>query len=269
MDHASSLSNDQERPTVEDVIHWIEEEAFRMGRLGFRKGYANPEEIFSQFSMTGSVGDFDEMDRLENCATTAMEAVDAEISLMERRMKIMKADPTLLARAEARVDRLLLEAGMSQKDIESYPKSEKRLREKVLALYTLKHPATEPPPGIEAWVSLGPQRERQVSVLLPLKATLAEVYECLDAVCASQDFLSLGWNQTAVQSRERGRTWRYQLTVKGQMSTLAPQSTELLENADYHHLIQQITKKEGGVYSHYAILSPVRVCSHLRKPAEQ
>jgi hypothetical protein len=269
MDHASSLSNGQERPTVEDVIDWIEEEAFRMGRLGFRKGYANPQEIFSNFSMNGSVGDFEEMDRLEHCATTAMEGVNAELSLMERRMNIMNADPPLLARAEARVDRRLLEAGMSHKDIESYPKSEKRLREKVLALYTLKHPVTEPPPGIEAWVFLGRQRERQVSVLLPLKATLAEVCECLDGVCASQDFLSVGWNQTAAQNRERGRIWRYQLTVKGQMSTLAPQSTKLLEDIDYHHLIQQITKKEGGVYSYYAILSPVRVWSQLRKPAEQ
>ena len=257
MDHANAVLEGREQPTVEDIIEWVEEEAFRMGSLGYKSGYANPEEIFAGCSMRSSVGDFEELDRLENCATTAMMETHTEITNMQRRMEIMKANRPLLARAEARVDRELLAAGKSQEDINSYPKSEKRLREKVRDLYTLRNPPTDPPNGIDAWLLLGPKLDRRVPVMLPLKAGLAEVCELLEGAYASDDYLFQGWHKPAEKGKMR--VWKYHLILKGQQSTVLPHSTQLLQDADYDHMIQQITKKKEGEYFQYAILTPVSV----------
>lgn len=263
MDHANAVLEGREQPTVEDIIEWMEEEAFRMGSLGYTSGYANPEEIFAGCSMSSSVGDFEEMDRLEHCATTAMMETHTEITNVQRRMKIMKANRPLLARAEAQVDRELLAAGKSQEDINSYPKTEKRLRAKVRDLYTLRNPPPDPPKGIDAWLLLGPKLDRRVSVMLPLEAGLAEVCELLENVCASEDSLSQGWHKPAEKGKMR--IWKYHLICKGQQSTVMPHSTKLLQDADYDHMIQQIKKKKEGEYFQYAILTPVSVIRVPRK----
>lgn len=263
MDHANAVLQGQEQPTVEDIIKWVEEEAFRMGGLGYRTGYANPEEIFASFSMSSSVGDFEEMDRLEHCATTAMMETHTEIVTMERRMQIMKANRPLLARAEARIDSELLAAGKSRQDIDRYPKTEKRLREKVQDLYTLRNPPPDPPKGVGAVLILGPKLDRRVSVMLPMKAALAEVCEVLEGVCASEDYLSQGWHKP--DERGKMRIWKYNLVIKGEKLPIMPHSTRLLHDADYDHMIQQITKKKKGQYFQYAFLTPVSVIRAPRK----
>lgn len=278
MDHAVAVLRGEAQPTVQDIISWIEEEAFRMGSLGFRHGYSNPSDIFSKFSMSSSVGDLDEWDRLENCATTAMRGIHDEIISMQRRMQIMKAhrggihdeiasreqhrmqvmnaNAPLLARTEAWVNCELRKAGKSQADIDGYSKSQGRLREKVLDLYNLKHPHLDPPAGVPAVLYLGPKFERKVKVGLPIKASLAEVCELLDRVCASDDYLSLGWHEPSTLTGEGKKIWKYHLVDQEQMKLIRPDSTRLLSDADYNHLIRQF-KRKRGVYSRYAVLTAV------------
>lgn len=253
MDHVDAVLSGRVQPTVEDFIEWIEEEAFRMGGIGFRTEYANPEEIFADFSMDSSEGGFDKIDRLERCATIGMMGIHTEIAMMERRMQIMKANRPLLARTEVRLDKELLAAGKSQEDIDSYPNNERRLREKVMDLYALKHPNTYPQRGIGAWVVLGPKLDRKIAVTLPTDATLAEVCKLLDGTYASDDYLTVGWHKAPAEKR----IWKYHLIIKGQKSLVKPHSTRLLTDADYDHLIQEIKKKKGGENFQCAFITPV------------
>ena len=265
MDHAEAVLNGHEQPTVQDFIEWIEEEAVRMGILGFRTEYANPEEIFADFSMNSSLGDLDEMDRLENCATIEMMGIHQEIGMMERRLQIMKANRPLLACTERQVDKELMAAGKTKEDIARYPNIENRLRMKVADLYALKHPITPvtgPPRGVGACLELGKNFDRRVWVTLPVQATLAEVCKLLEGTCASEDYLTVGWHKAPAEQR----IWKYHLLSKGQQSPDPPYSTRLLTDADYHHLIQQATKKKGGEYFRFAFLTPVsrlHTCKHL------
>lgn len=256
MDHANAVLDGQEQPTVEDFIEWIEEECVRMGMLGFRTEYADPEEIFAYSAMNASGGELDTANDLEQCATVEMMRVDKEIAMMERRMHIMRANKPLLARTEVHVDKALLAAGKTQEDINSYPNNEKRLHKKVMDLYTLKHPIppiTGPPRGVDAVLVLGEKLDRQVSVTLPVKATLAEVCKLLDGTCASEDYLTVGWHKPPAEKR----IWKYHLIAKGQKSPIAPHSTKLLTDADYNHLIQQVQKKEKDGHPRFAILTVV------------
>lgn len=256
MNRADAVLQGKEQPTVEDFIEWIEEEGVRMGSLGFRTEYANPEEIFANFPVNGSVEGFEEINGLEECATLEMIGIHKEIAMMERRMHIMKANRTLLARTEVQVDKRLLAAGKSQEDIDSYPNDEKRLRVKVMDLHALKHPIppiTGPPRGIRALLMLGKKFDRRVSVTLPVNATLAEVCKLLDGTCASEDYLAVGWHKAPAEKR----VWKYHLIAKGGKSLGVPHSTRLLTDSDYQHLIQQFKKKKGGEEIQFAVLTPV------------
>lgn len=257
MDHAEAVLQGIEPPTVEDFIEWTEEEAVRMGMIGFREEYANLEEIFASFPMNSRTeGNFEDFVDLENCATIEMMGIHNEIEKMKRRMAIMKADRPLFARAERQVDKELLAAGKSPEDIKKYPSNEGRLRMKVMDLYNLKHPvtpATGPSSSIDASLKLGKRLDRQVSVRLPVEAALAEVCKLLDGTCASEDYLTEGWHKSPAEKR----IWKYCLRATGQKLLGSPDWTRLLTDADYQRLIQQIQKKKGDKYLQRAILTPV------------
>lgn len=254
MDHANAVLCGEEEPTVDDFIEWVEEEAVRMGMIGFRTEYASLEEIFADVSMkTGSVKEFEEIDSLEDCATVEMLRIHQDIDMMERRMKIMKANPLLLARAEVQVDKKLLAAGKLQEDIASYPKGRNGLRVKVMDLHALNHPiapVTGPPRGISALVVLGEKLDRRIPVTLPVKATLAEVCKLLDGTCASEDYLTKGWHQAPTDKR----IWKYRFIAGGEKSRDLSSSTRLFTDADYQHLIQQATEKNKGQNSQLVVL---------------
>ena len=257
MDHANAVLNGQEQPTVDDFIEWVEEEAFRMGILGYRRGYADPQEMFAGFSMNSSVGLLHEADRRGHCAITAMEETHAAIVMMERRRQIMLSNLPLMASTEVRIDAELLAAGKSQEDIDRYPKKEGRLRQKVADLYALKHPQAQPPRGIDGILMLGAKHERRIPVTLPMEAPFAEVCDVLDDICASDDYLSVGWHQTPTQTQGSQTIWKYHLTKKGQKPINVPSSTRLLSDADYRDLVHCFKKQKDGL----VILTPVGVMS--------
>ena len=257
MDHADAVLRGEEEPTQEDFIEWVEEEAVRMGMIGFRTEYASLEEIFADISMnSGSVKDFEEIDSLEDCATVEMLRIHKDIDTMERRIKIMKANPLLLARTEVQVDKKLLAAGKSQEDIASYPKSKSRLRVKVMDLHALKHPiapVTGPPTGISALVILGKKLDRRIPVTLPVKASLAEVCKLLDGTYATEDYLTVGWHKAPTDKR----IWKYRFIAEGEKPRDLPHSTRLFTDADYQHLIQQATVRNKGQKPQLVVLVPV------------
>lgn len=267
MNHAEAVLLGKEEPTEEDFIEWVEEEAYRMGMIGFRAEYANQElaEIFADFPLESSrEGEFKDFVDLENCAHTEMMKIHEEIETMKRRMNIMKANRLLCARAERRVDKELLAAGQVLKGPDQYPDDGSRFRRKVMELYDLRHPippVTGPPSGIDVSLRLGKTLDRRVAVRLPVEATLAEACKLLDGTCASEDYLTQGWHKAPVEKR----IWKYCLRPRGQKSQGSVDWTRLLTDADYQHLIQQATKKEKGQYIQLATLTPV---SRLNKHSE-
>lgn len=280
--HAEAVLNGDEQPTIQDFIEWIAEEGVRMGILGFRTEYVDPNEIFaacclmndndnnsnnngSSTSTSNTVeGNFDGLKSLEEYVEVGMMGMHNEIAMMVKRVKIMKENRPLLARTEVHVDKELMAAGKSREEIEKYPNGEGRLRMKVVDLYHLKNPipaVTGPPRGVDALVMPGGDLNRLVQVRLPVQASLAEVCELLDGTCAHEDYLTKGWHKAPDEKRK----WKYQLVNNEQKTLGLPRSTPLVTDADYQHLIQLIMKKEAGKHVQSAILVPVSTSSCCKR----
>lgn len=240
MDRANAILTGQEQATADDFIEWIEEEAFRIGSLGYGDGHANFEEVFAylQPMKSRSEEDNEGTDLPECLAKKAMEDTHAAIVMMERKRQFMKANRPLQAMTEVRIDRELLAAGKSREDIKRYPKTEGRLRQKILDLHSLKHPLPDPPKGVDTLVVLGPKLDRRYPVSLQMDADLAEVLSFLEYICAVDDYRSQGWHKPAQH------TWKYQLVTKDKKMKNAPPSTPLVSDADYQHLITQFKGME-------------------------
>lgn len=252
MDHAQAVLAGMEAPTVEDFIEWHEEQAFRLGELGFTMGSYRAEDFFKQWS---DVSDLAEAFSKENCAQEAMEQLHADVTRLQQRMKIMRSNPPLLALTENEVQRRLLQAGQSQSDIEHFFKSKPSLRQKIVKLHKLEH-RTEPrkPDGVTAWVCMGPNHERKMMMInLPIKASLSEVCRLLEGIKISE--MPFEASATGTQSINAESVWKYQLVDKRKL--LPKSSVKLLTDADYHKMIAQITRKQKDINPPQAVITLV------------
>lgn len=253
MDHAQAVLAGMEAPTVEDFIEWHEEQAFRLGELGFTMGSYHAEDFFKQWS---DVSDVAEAFSKENCAQEAMEEMHADVTRLQQRMRIMRSNPHLLVLTENEVQRRLLQARQSQPGIEHVFKSKTSLREKIVKLHKLEH-RTEPrkPDGVTAWMCMGPDHKRKMIIIdLPIKASLSEVCRLLEGIKKSEmPFLDA--SATGTQSVDAESVWKYHLIDKKKL--VSKSSVKLLTDADYDKMIAQITRKQKDINPPQAVIALV------------
>ena len=264
MDHNRAVLTGTEPPKVQDFVEWHEEQAFRLGELGFTMGSYRDEDFFKQWA---DVSDLQEAFSRKNCAQEAMEKLHEEASRLQQRMTIMQCNPNLLAQTEIEVQRRLLQAGKSEPNIERYANSKVSLRKKIVILNKLEH-RTEPrePDGVTAWVYLGPDLERKIIVNLPIKASLSEVCRLLESI-KKAEMPSLGYSPTGTQSVDAETGWNYHLIDKDKSALVNKDAVRLLTDADYRKMMAQITRKGQNVKAPVAVMTLVGTRSRNPYPS--
>lgn len=265
MDHTQAVLAGTESPTVQDFIEWHEEQAFRLGELGFTMGSYRDEDFFKQWA---DVSDLQEAFSRENCAQEAMEQLHEEAIRLQQRMIIMRGNPNLLAQTEIEVQRRLLQAGKSEPNIERYVKSKVSLRQKIVILNKLEH-QTEPrePDGVTAWVYLGADLERKIFVNLPIKASLSEVCRLLEGI-KKTEMPFLGYPPTGTQSVDAVSEWKYHLIDKNKSALVNKDPVRLLTDADYRKMIAQITRNRQDIKAPVAVMTLVGTRSRNLYPKQ-
>lgn len=250
MDHAQAVLAGTEAPTVEDFIEWHEEQACRMGELGFTMGSYCAQDFLKQWS---HMDDLEQPFSLENCAQEAMERMHADVTRLQQRLFIMRSNQPLLALTEIEVQRRLLQA---EPNHELYAKSNTSLRKKIARLHKLEHP-TEPrePNGVEAWLYVGPKLERKIKINLPIKASLSEVCRLLEGI-KRVEMPFLEDSSTGTWLTDAESVWKYHLVHQGKFLK-NKSSVKLLTDEDYRKMIAQIIEQRQGITAAVAVLTLV------------
>ena len=236
---------------MRDVIMWQQEQAQRLGELGFTTNFPDPSDIFKPFTLTPSEHELPAEDR--GAIVAAMRETHKAIMQVQQRKMIMDRAGPLLASTEMNVHQKLLAAGVPEQELLN-----KNLRQKIVQLVELK----EPPPKknfvavLVDVTSMTKGRSHLLDINLPLKASVAEVYALLDEVMKA--LLS-----EKGLSYEGGGAWKYQLVDQSHTQLLMNKSLPLETDLNYTLMLQQVSKLSDGK-TPVAVLTQVCLC-HLFK----
>lgn len=251
MDHARAVLAGKEEPTVKDFIEWQEELSFRLGETGFTMGSWDPTKVFNFWTdlVENETGidetqvseDFDENFEFEPNLDQVLEKNHGEITRMQQRMEMMQTNKPLFFKTKFEVQRSLLQAGKTQRDIEKYNEDNTPLRHQIMHLRKLEHPTPpKPQDGVAVFIILGAKAEHKKIINLPIKASFEEVYKLLESIRKS--VMLLGDHPATPPAKQKKPVWRYRL-IRGR-PPLKPMSgpTKLSCDADYRGMIRKITK---------------------------
>ena len=224
---APSLST-AKPPSTRDIISWQQEEAHRLGLLGFSTNFPNPSDIFQPISLQRSAQIAPDTDDAAVAVAAAMQQTHNALYLLHHRRSIMDAHRAAVSRTELDVDAKLLAEGMSKLYVARHG-----LREKLVALVECKQPRAEKnfvtvqvqPRGVNGWIELA----------LPLKATMAEVNQLLGEVVSAEMARLREWMKEDGGEGRRGG-WKYQLLSHDRSRVVSHRSVELETDADFTRL---------------------------------
>ena len=221
--------------TMRDIILWQQEQAQRLGELGFTMNFPDPSAMFKLFPVEPlSEHELPAEDEATLAAT--MQETHRAIVQLHRRKIIMDGAGPLLAKTEMDVTQRLLAAGVPEQDLQC-----KNLRQKIVQLVELK----EPPPKanfvsvLVEVTSVTRGQSHMLELNLPLKASVVEVYALLDEVVKA----------LLLEKRlayEKGGTWKYQLVDRTQPRLLLEKSRPLESDLDYDMMLRQVSKPGNG-----------------------
>ena len=233
--------------TMRDIILWQQEQAHRLGELGFTMNFPDPSDIFRPIT-TNPLSE-DELSAEDGTALAAtMQETHKAIVQLHQRKIIMDGAGPLLARTEMDVDRKLLAAGALERELQG-----KSLRQKIVQLVELR----EPPPKenfevvLVSVASTITGRSHMLEMNLPLKGPVAEVYMLLDevvkALLSEKGFAYDG-----------GGAWKYQLLSQDRSQLLLSTSSPLETDLHYNTMLKQVSKV-GHKKAPVAVLTQVRL----------
>ncbi|MCJ1386579.1 hypothetical protein MMC17_009705 [Xylographa soralifera] len=239
MAHKSKADHD-EIPTPEDVIGWLQEEAFNSGMIEFSAVF-QPEKITELTYLDLESGPADAYRQY-----TVVDGMKAGHAGWEREQLIhkkMKEHGDVVKKAEAIIEQRLLAAGMSEKDLSHLKSKRGSARLKVAELYKLQNPPVEGPKRVKV------QLLRQTETGTDLRDAYLSVEDCLDDLKPILNSLSATMSSRGEHIPNLGTgPWMYQLVEMGSRRvsrTTAGQypKVPLLADADYRDMIQEITRK--------------------------
>ena len=234
--------------TMRDIVLWHQEEAFSLGELDFHTNFPNPSNIFKpfQFSLDSS-GEAQNSTDVENdvvAMTATMQDLNMHITGLYQRRQLMDANEALVSKTEVDVTQKLRAAGVPEERLGP----ETTLRQKVVELVRLKLPKPEPN-FVTVYVSNTEERCQMLEINLPLKASMAEVYDLLAGVVVEM-LLLRGFTY------ERGGAWKYQLVDRSGHQLLLKKSLPLETDLDYEGMLETISRN-GNQYAPVAVLTQV------------
>ena len=132
-------------PTPEEIIGWLKEQAFTMGRIGFST-YTSPETFIENFKV-----EFNPDPGPAYRAPTVVSEMEFMVGQWEREQWIMKKmhqHQHVVKQAGVILDEKLLAAGMSEQALAKLKKKTESPLQKVIELYKLENPAPKIPGSV-------------------------------------------------------------------------------------------------------------------------
>ncbi|MCJ1291719.1 hypothetical protein MMC34_003264 [Xylographa carneopallida] len=233
--------NHDDIPTPEDVIGWLQEEAFNSGMIEFSAVY-QPDNVteLTYCELESSPAE-------THRQYTVIDAMKAGHTKWEHEQRIhqkMKEHSEVVKNAEAIIEQRLLAAGMSEKDLNHLRSKRGSARLKVAELYKLQNPPVKGPKRVKI------QLLRQTETGTDLRDAYLSVDDSLDDLKPILNSLSATMSCRGEHIPNLGTgPWLYQLVEVGSRRvsrTIAGQypKVPLLADADYRDMIREITRKE-------------------------
>ena len=172
-------SEGPETYTPNDIISMIEEQLLSVGEIGF--GFTWKAELAISFDP--SLPGLDTLATLDEDVDCLSSAIDEGIATWNRAVEIshiMQDNIHLVDQTVVVVHERLLEAGMSQQDMNELIADKVGLRDMIAALYQLQHPKPEEPEEIAAWVFA--ENHMQKLVRFPVDGTFSDMTTILHDV---------------------------------------------------------------------------------------
>ena len=239
---AHALAETEEKIGPEEAIKWLEEYAFKAGRIGFSSVF-QPDEVakLANTDISSAKTPIYQVPSLNS----ELEANKVELARYMKVYKYLQRHNDVLKEAEAIMEKRLLAAGMSKEELAKRNKKGFSPRAKVIQLYNLENPPPKEPKRIK--LHLLKQNEtgcETQDIYLSVKETLDDLKSDLDSLSAT-----MSGRGDHIPNRGKG-AWMYQI-VEGIPSTdnrLPPPEVsprkKLLVDADYRDLVKTLTKEE-------------------------
>ncbi|KAI4103583.1 MAG: hypothetical protein L6R37_003728 [Teloschistes peruensis] len=259
----SSQQQEQQQPSVDDIIDWHIEQCRNLAELGFT---TNPPtiEAFNAHILTNPSPrpflddplDDDDWAKLQD-ETLNEEAED--YNRAEERNEYIKTHPDLVAETQQEVHRRLIAAGKSQSDIDCYDAEQTPLRLRILDLHNLENGwflgDKKTVPASLMYFEGSIQRSARIN--LNPRDSLSDfehnAKSCLQSVQNPYRKLEDIYHE--------GRPWRYGLQPATQASPVGKGFCTLRSGRDYQNLISMVLKHGSAVLTqeeeqNSAILTP-------------
>jgi len=254
-------------PTTEEIIGWLKEQAFAAGRIGFSNVF-QPEKFGELFALDPRP-DTSPTYRVPT-VQSAMEFGHGQWEREQWILKTMHKYQHVVKEAAVILDKRLLAAGMSEKDLATFKKKTSSPLLKVIELYKLENPSPKGPERV--MVKILKQTDKGTTLqqaYLSVEDSLDDLYPVLHSLSAYMD-----GRGERISNQAKG-PWMYQLVDRGPSHKAKPQPkgksphkpraqapTEnprkyLRVNADWKELAR-LLKKEGGK-APFAILCQVNI----------
>ncbi|MCJ1282302.1 hypothetical protein MMC26_001625 [Xylographa opegraphella] len=229
-----------EIPTPEDVIGWLQEEAFNSGMIGFTAVY-QPEKITKLTYL-----DLEPRPAGTRWQLTVINAMKVGHTGWEREQwicKKMKEHSDVVIEAETIIEQRLLAAGMSEQDLSHLKSKRGSARLKIAELYKLQNPPVKGPKRVKV------QLLRQTETGTELRDAYLSVDDSLDDLKPILNSLSATMSSRGEHIPNMGTgPWLYQLVEIGsrrvsRTTTGQYPKVQLSADADYREMIREMTRK--------------------------
>ncbi|MCJ1249963.1 hypothetical protein MMC30_007189 [Trapelia coarctata] len=244
-------------PTPDEIIEWLNEQAFTMGRIGFTTVFS-PEQFIKNFQVEQEHNPDPGPTCRESTVATELEFMTGQWQREQWILKKMYQHQRVVKQAAVILDKRLLAAGMSEDALAKLKKRTESPLQKVIELYKLENPQPKGPEQVK--VKILKQTDKGTK--------LQEIYlfenETLNDLSPALNRLSGYMNgRGEFVCNEASGPWMYQLLErastqknKAQPKGKSPRKPKaqapaenprkcLRSNADLRELFQ-LLRKEGG-----------------------
>ena len=221
--------NEEERPTAEQVIEWVKEQAYGTGELGLEnhlirfEDYAELLAEYDPFMPSPTLEDMLELGSQENQRADSIS-------------RMLAKHPAVVQEAEMLVEKRLVEAGMDPTTHSKLLRTRKKtLQRKVIKLYELVHPIPKQANMIHAKLC------KQVGSTIQLEDVWIKADHSLEEVRSVLRLCSNTINTGGQQVQQGSGIWSYDLhSSKGTRSVARGNRKDLVWEGDWRLAVRDM-----------------------------
>lgn len=242
---------DSTKPIVKDAIRWYQEQAWRIGTIGFSQDFIGQYNLFNDWKVGempvslvdmpgGALNLIDATQKLHNHETLAK-------TRHTNRMRAIEENTLLQADVRCEVNRRLLEAGKTQQEILENTMGMSSLTMMTAYLYNVEHPPPSSESRYRAYVYTNFRGTK-----LPTPILLSAEDDFPELLITLKEFVlvraeSIGIPVTAHEDLAFLDSWRYRLALSqdGVLKMMEPVWMSLASTPDYRAMLTRIVNHEN------------------------